>query len=475
MSISDWSDLDMNLDEIQEDASIRIVKSSTALQFISGIKPNTQEAKEDLSFKYDQTLRLSTSYSPIISNKEAKTPVNFQINTKIVDIFDDLSPKKKNDINERCFKFKEKVRAKVEKMTKDLEESEKKDCPFRPQLLTTTKNIRKFEEFLKEMKKFDRGKEKKFIDLRSKNRKESGVNRPPVICKNSEKIMRKSTHPLPVYQKLYDQGRILKKKPEKKNEILSFSPTVNPKSHEIKRTLTVDQILYNDALRRNNKRSNSPSFIKEKFISPSSEQVLTEKFINEFYKTLDFLYPKEKSLFNFTDFITILCELSFIHNDIDDKFYSFEKDLVSKAWSKVENDFEASKEKILEFLLAVLNYEHSSAENKIKSIHREFISFYECRHWFVLNEKRNREQREHRELTFTPSLFSGYSCSPNDVSRKSWVKAKDLTGLGNERILKKGKVEVENKKIVMNRRSASIVEMINKEIAEMADKEVCFN
>jgi hypothetical protein len=459
MSSSDWSDMDLNVDLIEEDASVRIVKSSNALQVLSAISSQEKPYKDLNINNSDQELRLSTSQSPLPSEKDEKSLVIFKVDTKIVDIFDDKSsPTKKNDINERCFKFKEKVRAKIEKMTKDQEDDEKKHCPFRPQLLSNTKNSRNFQEFLNEMKKFDRGKDKKLVFLRNKKIIESPANRPPAICKNSEKIMKKTIHPQQVHQKLYEQGRILKKKPSK-NEVLSFSPTVNQKSHDLKRQMTVDQILYNDAIRRNNKSNQSPSFIKEKFINPSSEQVLTEKFRKDFRKTLEFLYPQDKVSWNFTEFLTILCELRFIHNDIDDKFYEFEKEMVLKAWNQVQVDCESTKERILEFLLAVLNYEHSTADSKTKAIHREFISFYECRHWFVLNQKRRRQQRD---MTFTPSLFSGYSYSPSDVFRKSHFEE-----FKNENKGLKGwkKFQVKNDLgVVENRKSASIVELLNQEI-----------
>ena len=427
MSISDWSDLETNLNEIEEDASVRIVKSSTVSHLVKQLQISDPSEHSSL-YKPVQPFSLSTSYNPQRPQKTPKSPVKFKINTRIVDIFDDIkiTPTKANDITERCYKFKEKVKAKIDKLTKDQEELHKKFCPFKPQLLGNNKKTkRKFQEFLKDVKKIDRNKEQKISDLKMRKEKEGEIMKPIGICKNTEKILKKKSCGLGVYQKLYVERRVLKKT-EKKFEILSFSPTVNPKSHDLKRDQSIEQILYNDAMRRNTKRSQSPLYIKEKFISSKSEQVLTEKFIKEFGRTLDFLYPKDKNDFAYSEFVTILCELNFIHNDIDDKYYYFERELGVKAWEKVRaiGIGKGSRVSILAFLLCVMNYEHSSADDEIKTIHREFISFYECRHWFVVNDKRRREKRE---MTFTPSQFSGYSISPCEVTRRSLYKNLEMS------------------------------------------------
>lgn len=437
MSISDWSDLETDLNQIEEDASVRIVKSSTVSNLIKQIHPADPQ-KVTLCNQPIHSTSLNTDFSPESPAANSFSPVKFKINTKIVDIFEDFktTPTKSNDITERCYKFKEKVKAKIEKMTKDQEEQQKKFCPFKPQLLGNTKTKRKFEEFLKDAKKVDRIKEQKISGIRMRKEKELESTRPPLISKNTEKILKKKSFTRGMHQKLYVQGKVLKK-PDKKVEILSFSPIVNQKSHELKRDQSIDQLLYQDALRRNTKRSQSPVYIKKKFISNKSEQVLTEKFIKEFEKTLEFLYPKDKNSFSYTEFITILCELNFIHNDIDDKFYQFEKDLCLKAWERVLRIGDDVRENILTFLLSVMNYEHSTADEEIKTMHREFISFYECRHWFVVNEKRRRDKRE---LTFTPSQFSGYSVSPCEVTRRSLYKGLELSIQLND----KGKCSYEN-------------------------------
>ena len=424
MSISEWSDLETNLKEIEEDASVRIVKSST----VSHLTKHLQLSDPSQLSLYKpsvQPLSLSTSYNPQRPQATPKSPIKFKINTKIVDIFDDIktTPTKANDITERCYKFKEKVKAKIDKLTKDQEEQHKKFCPFKPQLLGNKKTKRKFQEFLKDIKKIDRNKEQKISDLRMRKEKEAEITKPVVMCKNTEKMLKKNSNALGVHQKLYVDGRVLKKF-EKKVEILSFSPTVNQKSHDLKRDQSIDQILYDDAMRRNTKRSQSPLYMKEKFINSKSEQVLTEKFIKEFKRTLDFLYPKDKNCFTYSEFVTILCELNFIHNDIDDKYYYFERELGVKAWEKVQAIGKGTRESILAFLLCVMNYEHSSADEEVKILHREFISFYECRHWFVVNDKRRRDKRE---MTFTPSQFSGYSISPCEVTRRSLYKGLELS------------------------------------------------
>lgn len=436
MSNSEWSsDIEVDIEELKEDATIRVVKSSSQAQFLSTLnKPLNQDLKTiDIppitsTENTEQVSRLATSYSPEVSvGSLPKTPIKFKINAKIMDIFDDIKspPPKAPDMNERFFKFKEKVKAKIEKMSQDQQELHKKTCTFKPKLLNNKRSARNFEEFLKEMKKFERSKDEKLNKLRTIKGKECIVpTHAPLICKQSMKILRKKDLAQPVHQKLYNERRLmdLKKDKSKVEPLPSFSPAVNPKSHEVKREGKINDVLYEDAVRRQKKRSISPIDIKEKFASEKSEQVLCEKFTREFTGVVRKGFCEDKAWFTYSEFLFILCEMDFIKNDAGDFGYYIEKDQTVKAWKGIEGvecekEKRVSRQRLLDFLLAVMNYEHPSYIQDIRIIHREFISFYENRHLSIFNQKTSKILKE-REQTITPSYLSSYSNSPSEIPHK---------------------------------------------------------
>ncbi|OMJ66313.1 hypothetical protein SteCoe_36877 [Stentor coeruleus] len=435
MSNSEWSsDIEVDMEELKEDATIRMVKSSNQAQFLSTLnKPlnsdlKTIEIPQMTTENTEQVSRLATSYSPEASlGSLPKTPIKFKMNAKIMDIFDDIKspPPKIPDINERFFKFKEKVKAKIEKMSQDQQELHKKTCTFKPKLLNNKRSARNFEEFLKEMKKFERSKDEKLNKLRTMKGKDNMIpTHAPALCKQSMKILRKKDFVQPVHQKLYNERRLmdLKKDKSKAEPLPSFNPTVNQKSHDVKREGNINDVLYEDAVRRQKKRSISPIEVKGKFVSEKSEQVLCDKFTREFISAVRKGFCEDKPWFTYSEFLFVLCEMDFIKNDVDDFGYYIEKDQTIKAWKEIEGveseeGKSISRQRLLDFLLAVMNYEHPSYFQDIKAIHREFISFYENRHLSIFNQKTSRIIKD-REQTFTPSYLSSYSNSPSEILQK---------------------------------------------------------
>ncbi|OMJ89119.1 hypothetical protein SteCoe_8744 [Stentor coeruleus] len=436
MSNSEWSsDIEVDIEELKEDATILMVKSSNQAQFLSTLnKPLNSDLKTleippiTSTENTEQVSRLATSYSPEASlGSLSKTPIKFKINAKIMDIFDDIKspPPKTSDINERFFKFKEKVKAKIEKMSQDQQDLHKKTCPFKPKLLNNKRSARNFEEFIKEMKKFERSKDEKLNKLRTMKGKESMIpTHAPALCKQSMKILRKKDLVQPVHQKLYNERRLvdLKKDKSKTEPLPSFSPIVNQKSHDAKRDGKANDVLYEDAVKRQKKRSISPIDIKEKFINEKSEQVLCDKFTREFINAMRKGFCEDKAWFTYSEFLFILCEMDFIKNDVDDLGYYIEKDQTVKAWKDIEGveseeGKRVSRQRLLDFLLAIMNYEHPSYIQDIKTIHREFISFYENRHLSIFNKKNSKILKK-REQTFTPSYLSSYSNCPSEILQK---------------------------------------------------------
>ena len=221
MSSSDWSSsIDMDLNEMNEEAAVRIVKTSNQGQFSKILQgaSNHHHKDEKLSQllkldSLDQESRITTSYSPKASKSSLpKTPLNLKkINNKISDLFEDIkSPIPKIiDINERFYKFKEKVKAKIEKIAHDQEELEKKNCPFKPMLINNKRSTRNFGEFLQEMKTYEKCKDYKAKCLRNCVRKEKSLTtHTPALCKQSLQILTKKKElSQPVHDKLYNENK----------------------------------------------------------------------------------------------------------------------------------------------------------------------------------------------------------------------------------------------------------------------------
>ena len=342
------SDVDMDLSEIKEDVSVQIVKSSTQAEFLVNLNNNSRT-------KFRKSLKNSS-----------KSP-NFlrpgKLNTKISDIFNEAKSPiiKSSDINQRCFQYKEKVKAKIEKMAQDQEEIRKKDCPFRPQLLNNKRTSRNLNEFLAEMKNFEISKDKKLVNMRFKQHKGEGV----------KEVRGKPTG---VHEKLYIERRILKK------------PGDKSKNFDLDRLKSGNQLF-------------------------QSDQVLTEKFKSEFFDTVLTQFTEEKTDFDFHEFCWVLIQLNFIRNDETLDCFSNEVELVNKAWSWISDGESSSCEKVLQFLLEVMNYNETLGQEN--NIHREFICFYECRHWFIINKRRKKKARD---MTLTPNELS---ISPCQNTRKS--------------------------------------------------------
>jgi hypothetical protein len=339
------SDADCDLSEIKEDVSVQIVKSSTQAQFLGILNNKPQNLKK---------------------KKKSSNSPNFlrpgKLNTKLSDLFtESKSPIIQScDINQRCFEYKAKVKAKIEKMAQDQEELRKKDCPFRPQLLNNKRSSRNLNEFLAEMKNFEISKDKKLVNMRFKQNK-------------GENLKEVRSKPTGVHEKLYIERKILKK------------PWEKSKNSDIDRISLPHQLNYSDS-------------------------VLAEKFKSEFFDVVLKQFTEEKSEFEFDEFCWVLIELNFIRNDESLECFEGEVEMVNKAWAWVADADFASCEKVLQFLLDVMNYCEDDLENLV---HQEFISFYECRHWFVINKRRKKKNREN---TLTPNELS---VSPCQITRKS--------------------------------------------------------
>ena len=429
MSSSDWSsDYDLDTNDINEAAAVRVVKTSNqtkASNESSKIEnPHTKEIKISQKICFEELGSASrlTSRSPKpCKSTEAKTPLNFKISRKILDIFEDIKspPLKNTDITERCNKFKETVKAKIEKIAQDQLEIQRKTCTFKPKLINNKRSARNFEELLSEMKEYENSKVQKVACMKTMSRKdETMITHSPTISKNSVRIMKgKQEASHAVHDKLYKEKKLVRLKRDKNLEsLLSFSPSVNKKSRIIKREADITQILFDDAIRRQSKKSESPNYkTTHKFTSQNSEKLLIERFKDEFSnQTTETLGDKSELVY--TDLVHILEGLHFIKNDSSDQGHQHEHDCILQAWTKllVPSTETIEKSSLLEFLLSVLNYNPTNKASQ--HIHSDFFIFYEHRHLSILSQK----LQKHDPSRHMPSaaLASVPVVTPCEIKRK---------------------------------------------------------
>lgn len=244
------------------------------------------------------------------------------------------------DIDERFYKYQEKVKEKVDKLAKDITQDQMKECTFQPAIKNDGQR-RTVDEFVSEMQKYEKDKQNKLTAQREENLKtQNSVEQSyqPVICEKSLQILAKKGDPnTSVHEKLY---KIDKSKPSKQVEKIkqeysmieksSFKPLVNQKSHGLKRSDSIDKLLYDDALRRIHKEVEIPSLKKEKFISERSEQVLINKLTKEFAEIFDMLDIDNSGILNYINTLNLLQKLYMIKNDPENPKHEDEKALVLK-------------------------------------------------------------------------------------------------------------------------------------------------
>ena len=428
MSSSDWSSgFDIDTNDINEEAAVRVVKTSNqtkASNESSKIKnPHSKHIKLSKVnlVELESESRLASHSPKACNSNKAKTPLNFKINRKILDIFEDIKspPIKNTDINERCSKFKETVKAKIEKLAQDQLEVQRKSCTFKPKLINNKRSARNFEEFLSEMKKYENCKVQKVKCMKNLNRKdEKIITHSPTISKNSLRIMKgKQEAPQAVYDKLYKEKKIIRlKKDTKLESMLSFSPAVNKKSKIIKREADITQILFDDAIRRQSKKTESPNYpTTHKFTSQNSEKLLVDRFKEEFSNQTTEILGENLEV-TYSELVYILDSMHFIKNDSSDQGHKHEQDCIFQAWTKISGkDAETIlKSSLFDFLLSVMNYESPNKDSQ--HIHSDFFSFYECRHLAILSQKLQKRQTS-RHMTSTP-VASVPLITPQEIKQK---------------------------------------------------------
>lgn len=300
----------------------------------------------------------------------------------------------KEKTDERIRGFQENKRRKMELIKQENEKKEMESCTFKPQLVT--KHIpqrRNFNQFLEDQKRHEENKAlKRNMLLEQESKVESGQVYHPEINATSRKMLsKKKVDGKPAYERLYG----ISKQNKKLNQIINdadtenrneseadsqryatgkskvhteetetFAPKINKRSKDIVRDQPVQELLYNDAIRRKDmselrKKENS---MKEKSkrsrkINEQNIEYLIHKFNKEFEPTFEAVSEQGEEgtsdILNYRQLGELLFDMGFLSGASSSE--SEERILLSSMWTGLggaQNEG-LNKEVIRAFLLAV--------------------------------------------------------------------------------------------------------------------------
>lgn len=165
--------------------------------------------------------------------------------------------------------FQEKKRHKIELLEQEKKNKEMEECTFKPMTYSRPGQKRNLQEFLEDQRRHEEEKQlKKNMILEEESKQEGREVHHPQICPGTAKLLAKKQHDdnVPVYDRLYGISKdkrianILNETPTSNISLLqneeegkqnTFAPQINMKSKMIVRDRPVQDLLYDDAMRRN--------------------------------------------------------------------------------------------------------------------------------------------------------------------------------------------------------------------------------
>lgn len=398
-SNTSFSDFEIDPGDTGEGVEVR-VKASINNIIIN--QPQTLSPKDELVLGIEETnlevweVDSSAVRKPSTPSKSSQKTEMIVPRHKFSSLFDEKPSIRPHTFNAsaRFYKFKEKVTEKVEKLGKVLEDEQAKQCTFKPEILNKRKN-RTFSEFLSNVQKFDKKKQEK---IREKMEEEdykiekirSSSN--PKLCEKSLEILAKQEG-----KKTVKKFRTLQ---SFDTELHTHRPQINPRSQEMRRQQSVDEILYKDAKRRQTQtpidlgpKSNfSPSPINSK-----SDQVLVTKFIKSYQEQFTKLDIEKSFKLNYSKFLLLLQNLGFTSKS--PQKINIHRKLCIEIWNLIggfqENFVHFSN--LQTMLLCIMNFKNPSVPihhnspsvgylingiycvrvEEILKIHQKFLPLYE--------------------------------------------------------------------------------------------------
>ena len=335
------------------------------------------------------------------------------------------------NVDERFYKYQNKVNEKIQNLAKELKEKEMEGCTFKPDV-KNEKQRRTTDQFINEMINFEKIKNDKLEVLRSQKKEviDTETKYHPVINQKSKDIVAKKGECLePIYEKLYKAAN--KPNPEK-----SPPKHLISKASSTKRAEPVDKILYEDALRRAAKSIDQKPLIKESQVNLKSQQVLAQKFTKEFNEVISALNIDTEKIDKFSAIKSLIC-LNFIRDNKEHPKYEEEKVLVDKLFKLIGGGENIQSPNLLKICLAILNIhipsmtcsdiddnsQYGIYENEIYSItkanvvkvHKLFSQFYENRQL----SQQLIKQIQAEEYSFKPQISAGSEAIAKEVQKRA--------------------------------------------------------
>jgi hypothetical protein len=346
------------------------------------------EQKRDFDSAYDELverMHMDQGDMPLLINEDEYAKAMHK---------KDLRKHLKERTDERVKHFQENKRRKMELIKQENENKELEECTFKPKLVTKPAGRRrKLDEFLHDQRKHEEDKAiKRNILLEQESQVEAGAIHHPEINESSRKMLQKRADAgKPVHERLYGISKAGKKinqilndaesenmpysdassqrlpmkskKAPRDAENETFAPKINEKSRGIVRDQPVQELLYNDALRRKDMNELKKQKIiqenskKKAPINENNIEYLIHRFNKEFEPTFEAVAQQGEEgpseILNYRQLGELLFDMGFLSGSASSE--SEERILLSSMWTGLggaQNEG-LHKEVIRAFLLAV--------------------------------------------------------------------------------------------------------------------------
>ncbi|CAG9335620.1 unnamed protein product [Blepharisma stoltei] len=367
--------------------------------------------------------------------KQISLPKSFNLNLE-----NETKPTPKvTDVANRLLENWEKVKAKKLANRAQSDQKEMEQCPFKPKINNTEAKNRSHDEFYEDMKKYLDEKLKKIKNKQDENEeliRTKSLELPftPLLCAYSLKIeSAKAENTMPRHERLYQLHKskdnqslqsILRDKSFASTQMTQstddsqvlFHPTVNKRSKELVRDSSVENILYQDALRRHHKSVDAPApRVPDKVICSNSEKVLIEKLKNEFEDEWNLVDIDDTNIVTYSRMLEILRSMYFLLNP---KKQEEARLLTLDLWKILESSYTpVNKESLVVALIAIMGFyqEWMNDEEKFpnrlnlskeqaKKLHFRNSLLYENRLSVVNKSTINKTYRENYDFSFKPQI-----------------------------------------------------------------------
>jgi hypothetical protein len=258
-----------------------------------------------------------------------------------------------------------------ERKVRELEEEQKRrlysECTFKPK--TSQKGEkRSLNEFLQQQDQFTRKVAEKRSTLKSTldSRQPATTFHPKI---NKARPSEKAVHESSVFERLYALKDKENTEDNQQEPAEGFHPRITDKSKRLARNTPIDNLLYNDALRRQERAremealGGAPVGRQERQLNLNNEKYVAQKFIKEYFGVMERLEvpSSAQARIEYVLFNEILKEMGFAGVEEEGE-NSLERTLVHEAYHTLEK-YQVNAKNICVFLLAIIGVYHINPVN----------------------------------------------------------------------------------------------------------------